>query len=141
MAETTPFLTVEQFAEMIAPRTLTAGEAALIGLLVQAAADWIRQRLPELELANTQAKLVTYDVAVEALAPTGVGDRKARSVTRTADNRTTTITYAEALDMMDLNQAKYSAWLGLGLTSDPSATFEDYSVAFTDRDAYGRRTW
>jgi hypothetical protein len=140
-AETTPFLTVQQFSEMIAPRTLTGGESALVGLLVQAAADWIRQRLPELDLGNTQAKLVSYDVAIEALGPAGGIDRKARSITRAADDRTTTVTYADAVAMLDLNQARYSQWLGLGLTSDPQATFDDFAVAFTDRDAYGRRTW
>ena len=145
MEETTPFLTVAQFAEMIAPRTLTAGESALVGLLVQAAADWIRDpsRKPGLVLNDplaTQAKLITYDVAVEALGPIGV-DRKTRSVTRSTDDRTTTISYADAIAMCDLNQQRYLQWLGLALTAEPRATFDSFDTAFVDCDRYGRRAW
>lgn len=150
--ETTPFLTREQYEAMIAPRTLGAGDAALVELLVQAVADWIRDpsRLPNLlttdPLGKTQAKLITYEVVTEALGPAAAGgDRRVRSYTTEADNRTTSVTYSDATaiaaGLLD-DDERYLKMLGLPLSTPPAATFDTFDEAFMDRDpVYGRRVW
>lgn len=149
--ETTPFLTADQFGAMIAPRALSAGERSLVELLVQAVADWIRHpsRLPNL-VANdplaTQAKLITYDVVTEALGPAVPGgDRRVRSYTTETDNRSTSITFADAkaiaAGLLD-DDMRYLKMLGLPLSATPAATFDTFDEAFMDRDpVYGRRVW
>lgn len=150
--ETTPFLTVDQYEAMLSPRTLGAGERALVELLVQAVADWIRDpsRLPNLlstdPLGKTQAKLITYEVVTEALGPAAFnGDRRVRSYTTEADQRTTSVTYADAASiaagMLD-DDARYLKMLGLSLSTPPAATFDTFDEAFLDRDpVYGYRQW
>lgn len=147
--ETTPFLTADGYAALIAPRTLTAGERALVELLAQAVADWIRDpsRLPTLlttdPLGKTQAKLVTFEVVSQALGPAGV-DSRVKSYTATTDDRTTTVTYAEAVaiaaSLLDGDQ-RYSKMLGLSVTTLPAATFDSFADAYVERDAFGARTW
>lgn len=149
--ETTPFLAGDHIAAMIAPRQLSTGERALVDLLVQAVADWIRHpsRLPGLTATDplaTQAKLITYEVVVEALGPAGAGgDRRVRSYTTESDNRSTSVTYADAsaiaAGLLDDDQ-RYLKMLGLPLTAAPAATFDNFDEAFVDRDpVYGRRVW
>lgn len=143
MDETTPFLSVDDVAAMLAPRLLSTGERTLVGLLVTTAAEWIRDpsRCPDLPTSSSAAKLVTYDVVVEALGPeSGIG-RKVRSVTRATDDRSTTVAYAEAVALMDLNQERYSQLLGLSMTAEPRGTFDSFDTAFVDADPCGRRAW
>lgn len=149
--ETTPFLSRQDYEGMIAPRVLTAGERALVELLVQAVADWIRHpsRLPNIGTSGpqvTQAKLITYEVVTEALGPAAVGgDRRVRSYTTEADQRTTSVTYADAkalaAGLLDDDQ-RYLKMLGLPLSATPVATFDPFDVAFVDRDPVtGARAW
>lgn len=140
--DTTPFLSVDEFEAMFRP--LSAAERNLVALLVQAAADWIRNdsRLPGLAATDplgVQAKLVTFDVVKAALGPAGT-DPRVRSYTSSVNDRTTTITYNEAADLLAFDDTHLNM-LGLITVAEPRATFDDFSTAFTDVDAYGRRTW
>lgn len=139
--DTTPFLTVPEFEAMIAPRSLTAGERLLVGLLVQAAADWVRDpaRLPGLGTSDpraNQAKLLTFDVVSSVLGAAGI-DPRVRQVMTQTDGRTTSITYADAARLLDFDD-RHLAMLGLATTAEPVATFEPFDVAFTDP---GPRRW
>lgn len=138
----TPFLSVDDFEGMFRP--LSAAERNLVALLVQAAADWIRDdsRLPGLTLADpkaVQAKLVTFDVVKAALGPAGT-DPRVRSYTSSVNDRTTTITYNEAADLLEFDDT-HLHMLGLITVAEPRATFDDFDKAFTDTDIYGRRVW
>lgn len=140
--DTTPFLSVDDFQGMFRP--LSPAERNLVGLLVQAAADWIRDpaRLPGLAVSDTrsvQAKLVTFDVVKAALGPAGT-DSRVRSYTSSVNDRTTTITYNEAADLLEFDDTHLNL-LGLITVAEPRATFDDFDKAFTDADAYGRRVW
>ena len=130
-----PFLTAAQFAELIAPRALTAGETKLVELLVQATADWIRdpERRPGLatnDALATQAKLITYDVVNAALGAAGV-DPRVRQMMATTDNRTTSITYAEAAKLLEFDD-RHLMMLGLSTTALPQAQFDSFATAFDD---------
>lgn len=149
--ETTPFLTRQDYEGMIAPRVLTAGERALVELLVQAVADWIRHpsRLPNIGTSGpqvTQAKLITYEVVSEALGPAVPGgDRRVRSFTQESDNRSTSITFADAKaiasGLLD-DDMRFLKMLGLPLSAAPAATFDPFDEAFLDRDPVtGARAW
>ncbi|OCB46703.1 hypothetical protein A5721_10960 [Mycobacterium vulneris] len=127
MDPTTPFLSVDEFAALIAPRVLTAGERALVGLLVQAAADWIRdpERRPGLSGNDplvTQAKLITYDVVSSVLSPAGLDDPRVRQVMTQTDSRTTSITYAEAAKLLEFDDRHLMA-LGLSTSALPQAFY------------------
>ncbi|ORA24951.1 hypothetical protein BST13_33525 [Mycobacterium aquaticum] len=127
---------------MIAPRVLTAGERSLVELLVQAAADWIRDpaRLPGLSTNDplaVQARLITYDVVSSVLSPAGLDDPRVRQVMTQTDSRTTSITYADAAKLLDFDDRHLIA-LGLSTSALPQATFEPFDVAFTD---CGPRRW
>ncbi|WP_319456872.1 MULTISPECIES: hypothetical protein [unclassified Mycobacterium] len=150
--DTQPFLTADQFAALIAPRTLTAGERALVELLVQAAADWIRapSRLPGLLTTDplaTQAKLVTYDLVASVLSPQNLDPRVRQLMTQT-DGRTTSITYADAAKLLVFDD-RYLVALGLSTTAEPQAFYgtddtgtyggpDSFAYAFTDP---GPRRW
>lgn len=143
--ETTPFLTADAFAAMIAPRVLSPAERALVELLVVAAAAWIRDptRRPDLGVNDplaTQAKLITYMVINDALGPVAGADRRVTKYRTSADNRETEVTYAEAAKLLSFDES-HLALLGLSLTAAPRATFDDFATAFTDVDVYGRRRW
>ncbi|GJJ23731.1 hypothetical protein [Mycolicibacterium mageritense] len=139
-----PFLSADEFAALIAPRQLTAGERALVELLVQAAADWIRDpsRLPGLlrtdPLGATQAKLITYDVVSAVLGPSGTApsDRLRQVMTQT-DGRTTSLTYAEAAKLLEFDD-RHLEMLGLSTTAAPQARFDSFETAF---DECGPRRW
>ncbi len=136
-----PFLTVDQFAAMIAPRALTAGEQLLVGLLVQAAADWIRDpsRLPGLAVTDplaTQAKLVTFDVVRAALSAEGA-DPLVRQIMAQSDGRTTQVTYAGAAALLAFDD-RHLEMLGLSTTAEPQARFDPFETAFDD---CGPRRW
>lgn len=140
--DTTPFLSVDDFEGMFRP--LSPAERNLVALLVQAAADWIRNdsRLPGLAATDplgVQAKLVTFDVVKAALGPAGT-DPRVRSYTSSVNDRTTTITYNEAAALLTFEE-NHLAMLGLTLSAEPRATFDDYASAFVDVDSYGRRIW
>jgi hypothetical protein len=140
--ETTPFLTADAFAAMIAPRTLTPAERSLVELLVQVVADWIRDpsRRPGLGLTDplsNQAKLITYMVTLDALGPAGGGDRRIKSFTSTRDDRVESVTYADAARLAAFDET-HLAMLGLSLTAAPRATFDS---DFVDRDARGYPRW
>ena len=136
-----PFLTVEQFEAMIAPRVLTAGERLLVGLLVQATADWIRDpsRLPGLPTTDPlaeRAKLVTYDVVRSALSAEGA-DPLVRQIMAQSDGRTTQVTYAGASALLDFTD-RHLEMLGLSTTAAPQARFDSFETAFDD---CGPRRW
>lgn len=140
--ETTPFLSVDDFAGLFRP--LSTEERNLVALLVQAAADWIRDdsRLPGLTVADpkaVQAKLVTFDVVKAALGPAGT-DPRVRSYTSSVNDRTTTITYNEAADLLEFDETHLNM-LGLITVAEPRATFDDFNTAFSDVDSLGRRVW
>lgn len=125
-------------------RPLATSERLLVDLLVQAAADWIRDpsRRPGLLLTDplaVQAKLVTYDVVSSVLGPAGT-DPRVKSHTSTVNDRTTTITYSEAASLLEWDDRHLQA-LGLSMSVEPRATFDPFDTAFSDVDAYGRRTW
>ena len=133
--DTTPFLTVDEFGAMIAPRVLSVGERAVVALLVQAAADWIRDpaRLPGLgrmDAKATQAKLLTYDVVSSVLSPANVDPRIRQLMTQT-DNRVTSITYAAAAAMLQFDD-RHLLMLGLSTTAAPQARFDSFDTAFQD---------
>lgn len=140
--DTQPFLSASEFATLIAPRQLTAGEAALVELLVQAAADWIRDpsRLPGLArtdpLGATQAKLVTYDVVSSVLSPQNL-DPRVRQVMTQTDGRTTSITYADAAKLLAFDD-RHLLMLGLSTSATPLARFDPFECAFDDA---GPRRW
>lgn len=139
--DTQPFLSVDEFAALIAPRQLSTGERALVGLLVQAAADWVRDPsrfpgLPRTDPLATQAKLLTFDVVSSVLGPAGV-DPRVRQVMTQTDGRTTSITYADAAALLEFDD-RHLAMLGLSTNAEPQATFEPFDVAFTD---LGPRRW
>lgn len=130
-----PFLTVDQFAELIAPRVLTSGERALVGLLVLAAAAWIRdpQRLPGLATTDplaVQAKLVTFDVVRSALSADGA-DPLVRQIMAQSDGRTTQVTYAAAAALLAFDD-RHLEMLGLSTTAEPLARFDPFETAFDD---------
>ncbi len=139
--DTQPFLTRSEFEAMVAPRALTAGERALVELLVAAAAEWIRHpdRRPGLAITDpmaTQAKLVTYDVVSNALGAAGV-DPRVRQITTSTDNRQTSITYADAARLLDFDD-RHLVMLDLATTAAPQARFDAFDVAFDD---CGPRQW
>ncbi len=118
MLETTPFLTTDGFQAMFA-RTLSVRERALTDLLVAAAANWIRERLPDLPLAHTEAKLVTYDVVAAVMRRPG--DYTGFSqVTRVTDDRTLGYTLESAANMLEFEDRHYRM-LGLSVTASPRA--------------------
>lgn len=141
--DTTPFLSTTEFEAMFRP--LSGAERNLVDLLVQAAADWIRSpdRWPGLvgtDPLGVQAKLVTFDVVKSALGPAGT-DPRVRSYTSSVNDRTTTITYAEAAALLTFDD-NHRALLGLTLSAEPRATFDSFETAFSDvDDIYGRRRW
>lgn len=140
--DTTPFLSVDDFAGMFRP--LSTAERNLVALLVQAAADWIRNdsRLPGLLASDplaVQAKIVTFDVVSSVLGPAGT-DPRVKSHTSTVNDRTTTITYNEAASLLEFDE-RHLAMLGLPMTVEPRATFDDFATAFEERDSRGRRVW
>lgn len=118
MAETTPFLTTDQFQAMFA-RTLSVRERALADLLVQAAANWIRQRLPDLPVYHTEARLVTYDVVAAVLRKPGEYAGFSQ-VTRTTDDRTLGYTLDAAGDLLEFTD-RHLQLLGLSVTAQPRA--------------------
>ena len=139
--DTQPFLTADEFAAMIAPRILTAGERLLVELLVQAAADWIRDPSRRPGLARTdplavQAKLLTFDVVSSVLGAAGV-DPRVRQVMTQTDNRTTSITYADAARLLEFDE-RHLAMLGLSTSAEPQARFDSFETAFND---CGPRRW
>jgi hypothetical protein len=139
--DTQPFLTDVEFAALIAPRQLTAGETALVKLLVQATADWIRDpaRLPGLSRTDplaTQAKLLTYDVVSAVISAAGV-DPRVRQVMTQTDGRTTSITYADAAKLLEFDD-RHLIMLGLSTTAEPVARFDPFECAFDDA---GPRRW
>lgn len=126
--DTSPFLTKEDFAAMILPRVLTSGETTLVGLLVQAAADWIRNpaRRPGLAKTDplaTQAKLLTYDVVSSVISAAGVDPRVRQMMTQT-DGRTTSLTYADAAKLLEFDD-RHLQMLELSTTAAPQAHFGD----------------
>lgn len=140
--DTTPFLSVDEFEGMFRP--LSPAERNLVALLVQAAADWIRDdsRLPGLPTNDplaVQAKLVTFDVVKSALGPAGT-DPRVKSYTSSVNDRTTTITYNEAAALLTFDENHF-AMLGLTMSAEPRATFDEFDTAFADVDAYGYRRW
>lgn len=124
-----PFLTTDQFQELYRG-TLTPKQRALVDLWVQAAADWIRDpsRLPGLRIDEpraVQAKIVTFEVVRDALGPDGVTDPRVRSYLSTTDNRTTSITYADAAAMLEFDDHHLSL-LGLSTSAAPRAQFDGF---------------
>jgi len=118
MIETTPFLTTDQFQGMFA-RTLSVRERALTDMLVQAAANWIRERLPDLPLGHTEARLVTYDVVAAVMRRPGEYAGFSQ-VTRTTDDRTLGWTLESAGDMLSFED-RHLRMLGLSVTAAPRA--------------------
>ncbi|MCG5431234.1 hypothetical protein LV457_02880 [Mycobacterium sp. MYCO198283] len=153
--DTQPFLTAAEFAQLIAPRVLTAGETALVGLLVQAAADWIRDpsRRPGLArtdpLGATQAKLITYEVVSAALGAAGVDPQlgpRVRQVMSNTDGRQLSVTYADAARLLEFDD-RHLAALGLSTSAAPQAFFGNdrtgaYGASFADAFTEpGPRRW
>ncbi|QEA10776.1 head-tail connector [Mycobacterium phage Weirdo19] len=137
----TTFLSADEFAALIAPRVLLPGERALVELLVQAAAAWIRHpdRRPGLTASDplaVQAKLVTYDVVSAVLGAAGV-DPRVRQITTSTDNRQTSITYADAAGLLEFDD-RHLVMLDLSTTAVPQARFDDFDTAFDD---CGPRRW
>lgn len=118
MAETTPFLSVDDFTGMF-PRSLLAPERVLAGLLVQAAANWIRNpsRLPDLPLGSVEAKLVTYDVVAAVFRRPGEYAGFSQ-VTRTTDDRTMGYTLEAAAELLNFTD-KHREMLGLSVAAQP----------------------
>lgn len=116
MIETTPFLTTDQFQAMFA-RTLSVRERALTDMLVQAAANWIRERLPDLPVGHTEAKLVTYDVVSSVMRRPGEYAGFSQ-VTRTTDDRTLGWTLESVGDMLSFED-RHMRMLGLSVTAAP----------------------
>lgn len=118
MAESTPFLTTDGFQAMFA-RTLSVRERALTDMLVQAAANWIRERLPDLPVYHTEARLVTYDVVAAVMRRPGEYAGFS-SVSRGTDDRTLGYTLEASADLLSFED-RHLRMLGLSTTAAPRA--------------------
>ena len=123
----TPFLTVAAFAAMWRP--LSTAESAAATLLLQAATNWIVERLPSISPTDPAAQVVCLQVVREAIvagAHAGL-----RQFSRTVGRRIDAGTLAEIGALLTFTPAQREL-LGIGNTPQPQISVDDPSFPFFD---------
>lgn len=129
----TPFLSVTDFSGMFPRQPMTDQETLLAGLLLEAAARWIRDAIAEagkdpLAIDDPMARLVSFEVVRDALAVPG--DLAGHiSYQRMSDNRSEGGTLAEAGALLDFTP-HHRRMLGLTESALPQSNFDGYPEPF-----------
>jgi hypothetical protein len=127
--DVTPFLNVADFSGMFPRQPMSDQETNLAGLLLQAAARWIRDAIAAagrtpLDPADPMARLVSYEVVRDALAVPG--DLAGHlSYQRMTDNRSEGGTLVAAGNLLEFTP-NHRKMLGLTASALPQGSFDGY---------------